>query len=353
MMRGEMALRGLRRFQFTLRALFVSLTLLGVAFGYHCERVRGQRNAVRALRAAGGWVYYDFERYDMHGVRARGESPINAWLLRTFGVDHFHNVTVVNLEFDNYSGRHRENRTVDGAVIEQLQHLRRVRKLWLQGAQATDDGMRSIGTLKDLEFLSIVPAPLVTDDGVAHLRNLKKLKHVWIYKDPYAQVPRLTNASLKVVAALPAIEHISLDGGDFTDEGMRAFQGVGGLRSLSLRWASSTGDVGLGYLRSAVRLEHLLLSGTDVSDEGLGHLSAMRELTLLSLGRDCRRVTSAGIDHLAGLSKLEHLHLDNTTVSAEAFKCLRRLPRLDTLIISPCLASIGRVRKFLPTCDVL
>ena len=50
-----------RWFQFSLRTLMVLVTVLCVWLGLVSERARKQREAVAAIEALGGWVWYDYQ----------------------------------------------------------------------------------------------------------------------------------------------------------------------------------------------------------------------------------------------------------------------------------------------------
>lgn len=50
-----------RFFQFGLRTLFLLTTIFAVWLGIHIHRARKQKEAVKAIRDFGGWVYYDFQ----------------------------------------------------------------------------------------------------------------------------------------------------------------------------------------------------------------------------------------------------------------------------------------------------
>lgn len=348
-------LRALR--QFSVKSLFAAVTIFAIAFGHHVNGARRQREAIRVLRGAGGWVYYDFEDYDVNAVRPRMNSPLHPALIRAFGIDFFHSATVVNLEFDNYSGRHLVNSKVARDALNALRGLPRVKQLWMHGEQIDDAGLKHVGGLHDLETLSLTEAHLVTDAGIAELKRLTKLRTIRITKGEYLQIPRLGDTSLATIAALPAIEYINLDGGAFTDLGMLAFvnaKSTRHLRLLSLRGPGRNriGDVGLSCLRDSRSLVHLALDTENVSDDGIAHLTSMKCLSLLMLGSKCGRITDGGIRHLTRLSHLEHLAIGGTTAPARSFEPLRRLGKLRFLFISPCQASIAKVKELVPQCDV-
>lgn len=76
---------------FSLRTLFVVMTVLGIWLGVIANRAREQREAVAAIKGLGGTVYYDWE----FGTGGKPRGP--AWLRRLIGDEHFQKVQMVNL----------------------------------------------------------------------------------------------------------------------------------------------------------------------------------------------------------------------------------------------------------------
>ena len=64
-----------RRFQFSLRGLLVATTLLAVAVGFWCQRIRPKMAAIATIEGRGGALFY--VRWD-GGSGTRSDSP--AWL---------------------------------------------------------------------------------------------------------------------------------------------------------------------------------------------------------------------------------------------------------------------------------
>jgi hypothetical protein len=110
------------------------LTALAVWLGIVVNRVREQREAVKAIEALGGDVYYDWQAGpSMEPVtHRRPNGP--GWLRRTIGDDYFQEVIVVNLagSFNVFTS---ENvppvPEVDiKALIPRLKRLRGLKEVW-------------------------------------------------------------------------------------------------------------------------------------------------------------------------------------------------------------------------------
>jgi hypothetical protein len=68
--------------------------------------------------------------------------------------------------------------------------------------------------------------PSVTDAGVAHLQNLTELRRL------HMNDAGLGDAALVAIAKLPKLEWLSLQGNNFSDQGLVQLQGMTSLREL-------------------------------------------------------------------------------------------------------------------------
>ena len=94
-----------RWFQYSLRSFLILLTVFAVWLGVVVNRAREQREAVKAIEALGGLVFYDWELVSSARPRMNGD-------------DLFHNVELVI-----YGYSEREN------LLQLIPHLQRVRGL--------------------------------------------------------------------------------------------------------------------------------------------------------------------------------------------------------------------------------
>src|SRR5687768_4773908 len=79
-----------RWLRYSLRSLFVLVTLTSVMLGVWVNRAERQRRAVAAIRAAGGTVRYDYEQAGAQAAGpVDGQLPGPDWLCRLLSVDYF------------------------------------------------------------------------------------------------------------------------------------------------------------------------------------------------------------------------------------------------------------------------
>src|SRR5437868_573904 len=100
------------RWRFSLRTAFIATTLLCIGLAWHLNATKRQRQAVETIRAAGGWVAYDYAWKDGDWVQgAKSWAP--PWLTATLGEDACHRVVAVHMaalfhsasdEHGNYCG---------------------------------------------------------------------------------------------------------------------------------------------------------------------------------------------------------------------------------------------------------
>lgn len=171
----------------------------------------------------------------------------------------------------------------------------RLKRLLLEDVSITDDGLKCLAGLDDLEWLGIYATlaktlhkPQITDAGLLHLGHLSKLRTLGLIGDP------ITDAGLEHLRLLPNLQRLQLNGTQVSGAG----------------------------LRHLTKLKWLSLNSTPITDEGLRNLQDMTELDSLYL--DGTAITDAGLDHLTHLQKLRVLKLHGTKVTAEGVAALKR-----------------------------
>lgn len=280
--RSAGAAAGKRRFfQFGLRTLLVATTVFSVWLGLYVHRVRRQKAAVAAIRDYGGWAHYDFQEVPPGSLKfdPQAQPKLPKWLVESLGEDFFYDAIEVNLVYNDDSGKREDNANVSGEALQHLEALPDVRQLLIFEGQATDEGLKYAGRLRNLERILMWDASEVTDVGVSHLAALKHLKAIHLTGS------QITDESLKTLSGLPELEVMSLQNNRFTDAGLAHLQGKQKLRTL---WVGAGGsdisDAGMPYVASLVNLEVLELQGTKVTSKGLACLTRLKKLKSLVIG---------------------------------------------------------------------
>jgi hypothetical protein len=128
------------------------------------------------------------------------------------------------------------------------------------------------------------------------------VSQVWLSEKP------ATDDSLRYLKGLTNLEELWLNKTHVTDDGMAIVEGMPKLKNLWLDDAHIT-DAGLTYLRSLNKLESLLLGNTRVTDSGLANVAQLTCLKKLRLAGT--EVTDAGLAQLTRLVNLEELYLQH------------------------------------------
>lgn len=247
------------------------LAILGLALGAWSNSARRQRNAVAEIERVGGRVTYDFNPDTVSGP--------SKWLIETFGPDAFHNVSGLQLT------SHREPKydakgTITGSEFLEfgpygrddigrwLAAFPQLKSLSLE-EMASDELLADVGRLSQLENLKIPNSHDVSDEGIANLVGLKKLRTF------SGTMPRLTDDALASLARLPSLETITFFQGHFTDAGLAHLKGHGRLREIVLGEGSHITDAGLAHLHELRKTLKFVAFGRDQSTgEGRKQLSA-------------------------------------------------------------------------------
>jgi len=267
-----MKLQGLRNlFRFRLRTLLLAFTAVSVWLGFHAHSTRIQRQSVASIVKYGGWIRYDFQfptgEFSYKGFDPKARSLVPSWLLDRIGVDFFHDVVQVSLNYSEDSGKREENHNSSDDALQYLHGFPDLRVLLLSDTQASDTSMRHLADLNNLEYLFMWDVTNVTDAGVAHLRDLKKLRYIHLSKS------QITDKSLAVFSKLPNVEGLSLQFNHFTDEGL---DHVSRLKQLTSLWVCGEAnrknritDAGLTRVESLKNLTQLGIQNTEVTPNGI------------------------------------------------------------------------------------
>ncbi len=224
-----------------LRTLMAFILLICVGLGWIAGRVRVERQAVAAIRHAGGFADRGHRRTPTGNLLPNAPNPAPAWVLRWVPEECFQTVNFVGLRGPK----------VDDAMLARIAGMHGVEELDLSES-------------------------MVTDAGLAHLRRMKNLKALHLDKT------RISDAGLLHIQGLDRLEFLDLSGTNITDFGLAHLSRLRQLRILNVE-ETRIGDAGLAHLAGMDKLFKLLLAGTNVSASGLNQLASHRGLVSLRL----------------------------------------------------------------------
>jgi Leucine-rich repeat (LRR) protein len=198
----------------------------------------------------------------------------------------------------------------DLAQLAQLPHLAR---LDLSMTRITDRGMQQLKGAPAIVELNLYYAEQITDEGMAAVKNWKRLKRVNL------RGTKITDTTLEHLSGIESLEAIDAGFAQVTDVGLDRLIPLPNLKELAIGGNKLT-DMGLESLRQMPGLTHLDLAGIQRTDSGLWSVS----------------LTDIGVQVIAGLRELRELRLNGMTVSARSFEKLQTLPKLERLGLQGC-----------------
>jgi internalin A len=239
--RPELASRPWRRYlRFSVRGLMALVLVIGGWMGWIARSARIQREAVAAIREAGGQVSY---RTALEGGSRRWK-----WLVTHLGIDYLDDVTwrkwlVGHLGID---------------------YCDDVGGVFFWRSSCTDAEMVHVGRLSGLIGLTLHDSA-VTDAGLMHLNGLTSLRRFTLGSC------RVSDAGLEHLSQLTSLIDLDLSGTEVTDAGLVHLQGLTNLQRIDLLKTKVT-DAGLAHLKALPNLRFILLDGTRVTDAGQNEL---------------------------------------------------------------------------------
>jgi internalin A len=230
----------------------VLVLVLGGWLSWIVHRARVQREAVAAIRQAGGQVGYDSEG-DMD-VLPKRTIWAPRWLVDSLGIDYFSSVSYISFDkpgADEIAGLLARLPRLDGADFDE--------------SDLGDSGLARLQGL-DLHYLCLLQTK-VTDAGVRHIRSLTNLE------DLYLSSTSVGDAGMADLATLPKLLVLHVSETNVTDLGIKSIVKLPALKILDLR-GTRMGDDGAALLASKTGLEVINLEDTRVGPSAIRALRA-------------------------------------------------------------------------------
>jgi hypothetical protein len=154
------------------------------------------------------------------------------------------------------------------ADLDLLKQFSKLRGLFLDGSEITDDGLKDLEAFPHLHSLSLKSSK-VTDAGLGRLGGLADLDYLDLSNTQVA------GAGLERLQGLSQLRHLYLDNTRVTDAGLEGLQRFEALYYLSISGTQIT-DLSLERLKSLPNLQILDVKFTKVTREGLDRLHEAR-----------------------------------------------------------------------------
>jgi hypothetical protein len=352
-----------RWFRFSLRTLFVLLTILCIWLGVLVLRARNQQRAVQAITAAGGWVLYDAGMGESYWSMLPAERPgfkrlhsiipsrlslrVRGWLRPMFGTHFVDNVVTIGFRVNEPKAANREyirQQVRDGKIasIDEFQDFAS-----LPYPPLTDEHWSWIKQISTIEEINI--NDMITDREMKHVGKLPGLRVVMGLTD------QITDAGYIELAAARNLEFLDLKarGRNLTTDALRGLSGLPNLYTLGLWSGAVITDAEAAILGSLPSLERIAGGTVQITDVGLEYFSRATKLRRLDLTNN--EITDAGLRHLSNMSALEELNLKGTQITDAGLMQLASLRQLTSLNVADTLitaAGVARLQEALPACTI-
>jgi hypothetical protein len=185
-----------RRFQFSLRALLVVLTLGCISLGGYADGVRRQREALALVESLGSLAYHGYEWDDGRDWFRTGllHEPGPAWLRQIVGIEWLDPVVAIRFAGAPVSDadlirlieglpelRYLElsHTAIGDRGVSNIDRLRQLRKLEMANTQIGDRALEAIGRVRLLRSLDLCDTR-VTDNGLPLLYGLADLRSIYL-----------------------------------------------------------------------------------------------------------------------------------------------------------------------------
>ncbi len=202
------------------------------------------------------------------------------------------------------------------------------------GGQVSDRVLEQIAEFESLEQLHLGNCKALTDDGIAHLARLPRLRVLDLSQTG------VTDRGLAVLRELTQLERLQLVFTRVTDAGLDNLRHCDSLERLDLLW-TNTGDGAIRALADKPKFREFI-SGNLVGDEGL---AALRDIPAFRDGlvNDGARIagdrapnelvlrggfTDDGLAHFRQLNGLAQLGLHDCSISERGIAHLAAMPSL-------------------------
>jgi Leucine Rich repeat len=264
---------------------------------------------------------------------------------------------------------------VTGAGFAHLSGLKRLRKVRLLGSKVTDEGIAQLAVLPGLtdlnvdltdisdaglkkicdstglEVLNIGINKNITDEGLAHLKKLTRLRDLAI------SCEKMTDGGIEHLRRLSTLEVLELGTAGLTDRGVARLGELKHLRALTLESTivspkMAITDEGMACLLSFPALREVELRGRPYTDRALEIVARMDKLE--AFGVSYSPATNAGIAHVTKAHpELRKLKIgENRNITGASLKSVANCHNLETLnlwimreVTAADLASLRDLKK--------
>jgi len=219
---------------------------------------------------------------------------------------------------------------VSDGDLRRLNDLPNLSHLDLSLTHITDQGMQEIKGLRGITDFNLYYAEYVTDEGVAAIKDWKKLQRLNLHGT------KSGDGALEHIAGITALESLNVGSTLMTDVGLERLTSLTNLRELTMG-GTELGDAGLQALRQMPTLTYLDLAGRQGNDKNVWTI-AMTEIGLqavLTL-KNLRDLRFACTSTAVGIEGAKFGEVSTLSVTEKWLEQMKSLPKLESLKVQGC-----------------
>ncbi|MBA2117922.1 leucine-rich repeat domain-containing protein [Bremerella alba] len=206
-----------------------------------------------------------------------------------------------------------------------LADLTKMRFLNLRDKKITDKGIAYLSGMKNLETLELNEVAC-SNEGLSHIQECVKLKKLHLFRT------KVTDDGMQYLTEMKDMEDLKFRQSPVRGEQMEQLKGMTKLKRLDVSETPFVDD-GVAVVATFENLELLNLWNTFITDDGLAPVSNLKKLKDLDL-QNCA-LSDAGVKHLEGMTSLTSLSLkENSSISDESIPVLNTLTNLKKLTLN-------------------
>ncbi len=234
---------------------------------------------------------------------------------------HCQNLQSFNIDMMYGSSYHG---TIQQETLEIISKLKCLRSLVLKGCDITENGIKQVSTLTNLQSLDFTSS----DIADKHLFNIEKLTNL---KELFINGAEITKVGIEKLANMPNLRILSLRAVSIYDKELEVLAPL----KLSTLDLAHTKIKKMTGIEAQIDLQVLLLEGTKIENEAWEKIALLTKLHTLDLS--CVSITEEGLNRISRLTNLEALNLrralppsgkpiletlENTLVELKKISCL-------------------------------
>lgn len=359
-------------FRFSIRRLWIGVTILCVLFGLFGRRIilpRLQAGAVAKIKAAGGDVFYEGslvregDKWVPHWVELSEEDPGS--LGNYLGLGGYTKVSGVK-SADRIQGQEVvQDKALLWAGFQELQPQMELADLWLEDFDEQD--AEHLAAAVNLRYLALHVRKKCDPEILRPLARCPGL--ITLHLD----FEEVTDQHLAILGELPALQELTLSKFDSPKKSRLQVtaKGIDKLAALDLRrltvgpWEMSPANAGsLGQLKGLRQVELVLGKGDHSGFDRLKELPELKEVTIRGGGLKVQAyeevfripnlakltVSMNAIDDLwlsvSPPSKLRRLQLQNCQMNDDTLAALEKWPAVERVSIYPFVFTREAIESF-------